>query len=688
MAVMATWWTSLPAPFELDDHSSILANETIRRFPSLDWTRPPATGGETVSGRPVLNFSFALDHAVHGLDVRGFRLTNVLIHAAAALVLFGIVRRTLIRAKRNETAASWTALAIALIWSLHPLQTAAVTYVVQRAESLAGVFHLLTLYGFIRGAANGTGRAGWFVVAALACGLGMLTKETVATAPLVVLLYDRAFVSGSFRAAWQGHGRVHAALFASWIPLVWLVFATEGRGGSAGFEAEIGPGVYFLTQCAAIVRYLRLAFWPAGQVFDYGAATTGSVSEVWMQLAFLLGAGAIALGLAVRNRAAGFLAVSFFLLLAPSSSFVPVATQTMAEHRMYLALAPIVALAAAGLRSLPGHPGLRAALAGLVVAGLAAATIARNAVHLSEVALWSDTVRKRPENARAQHNLGRALHEAGEFDEAASAFRRAIALQPNHALAHYSLGTILASRGEWQEALAHLRAAVEADTRHVHARINLGKVLMQLGRDEEARAQFEAVLRDDPAAAEARASLAGLAVKESRFDDAERYLDEILREAPESASARYQLGILREKQGDRAAAERELREAVRRDPSFAPAQLALGNLLARAGDLAGAAAAYQEALRVGPPSAETQFAWGNLLAKARRIDEAMVAYHAALAIDPAHVPARNNLANALLVSRRFDEAVREYEEVLRRQPDNATARGNLQSARELQRAGR
>ncbi len=611
LAVLATWWTSLPAPFELDDHESILANATIRRFPSLDWLHPPASGGETVSGRPVLNLSFAINHALHGLDVRGFRLTNMFIHAAAALALFGIVRRTLARADRNDTAAREIALVVALIWALHPLQTAAVTYVVQRAESLAGLFYLLTLYGFIRAAERDDARPRWFVVSALACWLGVLTKETVATAPLVVFLYDRAFVSGSWRAAWRNNGRLHAMLVASWIAVAALALGHEGRGGSAGLDTSIAPVTYFLTQCEAIVRYVRLAFWPAGQVFDYGVPTVASVSEVWMQLALLAIAGGATVWLIVRNHAAGFAGACFFLLLGPSSSFVPVATQTMAEHRMYLALAPIVVVVVCGGRLTPLPKGIGALAAMLVMASLAIATVARNGVYRSEIALWRDTARKRPENPRAQHNLGRALHEAGEVEPAMAAFRRAIAVQPNHAFAHFSLGTILASRAEWEGAMKHLRAAVEADANDTAARMNLGRVLMQLGRDDEARVQFQAAVREDPHLAPAQRALGHLLAKVGELD---------------GAAEAYQA-------------------ALNVEPSV-EAHFALGNLLARARRIDEAMTHYRSALELDSEHVGARNNLANALFVSRRFEEAAREYEEVLRRDPQNATVRENLAQA------------------------------------------
>ena len=214
VAVVALAWSnSLSAPFLLDDFESIVSNPIIRELSAFDWLTPPSAIGETVSGRPVLNFTFALNHALGGLDVRGYRAVNILFHAISACVLFGLTRRTLAAANHHQSA-TLLAITVALIWALHPLQTAAVTYVVQRAESLAGLFALVTLYAFVRGAAMPNGGR-WFAISCIASLLAMGTKETAAVVPLFVLLYDRAFISGSFRAALRGRTYYYVALAAT-----------------------------------------------------------------------------------------------------------------------------------------------------------------------------------------------------------------------------------------------------------------------------------------------------------------------------------------------------------------------------------------------------------------------------------------------------------------------------------------
>lgn len=604
-AVFLAWSNAFSAPFVLDDHDAILDNPTIRTLWPPHWLAPPATGGQTVSGRPVLNLSFALDHALHGLDPRGYHATNVALHACAALLVFGILRRTLglLRARAGPAAERGElalACGIALLWALHPLQTAAVTYLAQRAESLAGLFYLLAVYGFLRaveGAAGGRAslRAGWAVASVAACLLGVGTKETLVTAPLVILLLDRAFLAGSLGAAWRARGRLHAALFATWIPLAALVLADRGRGGSAGFDSAIEPGIYLLTQCEALVRYLALVCWPAGQVFDYGVPTASGFGAVWPQALALTALAAGAVWGLVRNRPAGFLGAVFFLLLAPSSSVVPVATQTMAEHRMYLALLVPVVLAGGGATWIARRANVSwlagAAMAAVALA-LGATTFARNRVYRTELALWQDTADKRPENTRARHNLGLAFVAANRAEEAMAEFRAAIALRPEHAFARHSLGVLLLEREQAEEAAAQFAAALAAQPDYAEARLGLGEAFVQLGRLEEAEAQlrgvrlsgdepaalratltatfvalgnrragekdyaramtaYEAVLALDPSATRARANLANCLLVTGRPGEAIAHYEAVLRSRPDDAAVRRNLEIAREMAGRR-----------------------------------------------------------------------------------------------------------------------------------------
>jgi protein O-mannosyl-transferase len=183
----AIYWPTLSVPLLLDDIASIAENPSIRQlWPLGPALSPPADVG--LGGRPIANLSFALNYQWSGTSVRGYHATNIAIHLAAAIVLFELIRLTVLRARpRPESAASVAiAFAAALLWLLHPLQTQAVTYLSQRTESLMGLLYLTTLYAFAQGALRQS--SGWSVVAVASCALGMGTKEVMVTAPVIVLL--------------------------------------------------------------------------------------------------------------------------------------------------------------------------------------------------------------------------------------------------------------------------------------------------------------------------------------------------------------------------------------------------------------------------------------------------------------------------------------------------------------------
>jgi len=604
-AAILAYSRSFSVPLLFDDETSIATNPTIRHLASA--LRPPADA--TVGGRPVLNLSLALNYAVGGTAVWGYHAANLAIHIMAGLVLFGIVRRTL--AGRADASASLVAFSVSLLWTLHPLQTESVTYLIQRAESLMGLFYLLTLYCFIRGAGgNGAGANRWYAASVAACLLGMGTKEVMVSAPLIVLLYDRAFLAGGFREALRRRGRVYAGLAATWLLLALLVILTKGRGGSAGYGTRVTLWSYALTQLPAVVHYLWLCLWPRTLIFDYGSAVEiASLRTVPCALAVagLIAATAWAL---VRRPALGFLGAAFFAILAPSSSIVPVATETIAEHRMYLPLIPVVVLVVLGV-----HRWLRAAalpLCLVLAAGLAWATWQRNEAYQSDEAIWSDTVAKLPENERAQYNLGCYLEKLpGRQADAIAHYEEALRLRPDYAEAHSNLGMALASIGRTQEAIAHYKEALRLKPGFAEAHNNLGNALNSLGLRQEAIGEFEGALRLRPDYVEAHNNL-GCA----------------LAQAP---------GGLND-------AVAQFKEALRLEPAFYQANYNMGNALNSLGRTPEAIAQYEQALRIKPDDATIRFYLaGALLKVPGRTDEAVAQLREVLRLQPENERARRVL---------------------------------------------
>ncbi len=174
-ATAGVYWNSLGGAFVLDDHAWILDNASITRLANLGEVLFP-TDSPAVAGRPIVSLTLAVNYALGGLNPVGYHVVNVVIHALAALVLLGVVRRTLLSPRmggRFAQTALPLAAAVGLVWAVHPLTTAAVTYVIQRTESLAALFYLLTVYCTIRGAtvanAARSRAVAWYVAAAAAC---------------------------------------------------------------------------------------------------------------------------------------------------------------------------------------------------------------------------------------------------------------------------------------------------------------------------------------------------------------------------------------------------------------------------------------------------------------------------------------------------------------------------------------
>ncbi|MGA2139905.1 MAG: tetratricopeptide repeat protein [Verrucomicrobiia bacterium] len=644
-AGLLAYHNSFTGPFIFDDVPSIPENPTIRHlWPIWNALAPPHKGGITVEGRPIINLSLAINYALGGLDVRGYHVLNLIIHILAGLTLFGVVRLTLLQPKLRErfgTVANELALAVAVLWTVHPLQTESVTYIIQRAESIMGLLYLLTLYCFIRGTESQ--KPGfWFACSIMACGLGMATKEVIVSAPLVVLLYDRTFVAGTFAEAWRRRWRWYTGLACTWLVAGGLVSRGVVRGGSAGLGTGVGWQAYALTQTQAITHYLRLSAWPHPLVFDYGTGLANSVGEV-VPCALLVAVVLVGTLIALcRWPAVGFLGACFFAILAPTSSVMPVVTQTMAEHRMYLPLAAVVVLGVMGIHAVVGRRTV--AVAAVLAVGLGVLTVQRNRDYCSDIAIWDDTVAKCPQNPRAHYNLGLALTQAGRVGESIGHYEQALRISPAYAKAHNNLGFALSQAGRVQDAIAHYEQALRINPDFAEAHCNLGMALGQVGKIEEAIPHYEQALRIKPDFAEAHNNFGVAFVRLGRLPEAMGHYEQALRIKPDYAEAQYNLGLALSQVGKFEEAIGHHEQALRIKPDYAEAHYNLGLALSRIGKIQEAIGHYEQALRIQPDFPEAHCNLGNALEQTGRVREGIGHYEQALRLKPDYPNAQNNLA--------------------------------------------
>jgi protein O-mannosyl-transferase len=584
-ATLLAYANSFSGPFIFDDLPWIAANPHIRHLWPL-WNVLQAPPGGSGTRRPLVCLTLALNYALGGLEPWSYHVFNLAIHACAALVLFGIVRRTLQGPRLRErfgAPANGLAAAIAILWAVHPMQTESVTYVIQRMESLMGLFLLLTLYCVIRGH-DSPRRLWWFAGAVACCALGMATKEGMATAPIIVLLYDRVFLADSWADLSHKRSRLYIGLAATWLILISLIVINKARGGPLlGFPA-VSWWRYAQNQFGAGAHYLRLAFWPDRLCIDYGWQTS-TLPRSWIAVGAMLAVWLLAATTwALANAPPlGFLGAWFFLTLAPSSSFVPI-RDMVAEHRMYLPLAAMVTLAVIaawnGLTALSRRFGYTRAACGWACLALTALvagawswrTAERNQDYQSGIAIWTNTIRERPQNGRAWNNLGYSYYRAGQLDSAVACVRRAIELLPTYA----------ASRGG--------------------AYANLGNMLVAQGRYSEAVTQFSEALRLNPGNADAHNDLGSTLQQLGDREQAIEHLRTAIRLQPDHGRAHYNLSFPLTDLGDFDGALRELQTARRLLPDEPEIPLKLGMLLSNHGRYAEACANFAEALRLAPDS--------------------------------------------------------------------------------------
>ncbi|HEX9779986.1 MAG TPA: tetratricopeptide repeat protein, partial [bacterium] len=519
----------------------------------------------------------------------------------AALALYGVVRRTLLGrgweagrvprlapsvlsgveglardSVRSAHSAAGVAGAAALVWAVHPMQTESVTYIIQRSESLMGLCYLLTLYCVGRGArGEGRGSRWWYAGAVAACAAGMGSKAVMATAPLAVLLYDRTFLAGTLREAWRRRWRLYLGLAATWALLALILCRPHESLTSAGWRVEdVSPWTYALTQAEVVWHYLRLAVWPAPLILDYQWPRAASWTDVALPMAALSALIGASVWACARRHPAGFAGVWVWLVLAPSSSVIPL-SDPAAEHRMYLALAGVALLAVAAAdafaRRAWANARIRHAACGALLGGVVAVfgllTIRRNADYATAEGMWRTVLAKRPDNARAHNNLGYHLDDRGSEEEAARAYRRAIELRPSYVEARANLGSLLAEQGRVEEALEEVRAALALDPGHAPAQNSLGVLELSRGRTGEAVGAFRSAVARDPWYAEAYSNLGVALGMAGRTEEALGAFTTAIRLSPDDAETHNNLGNLRFRAGDLSGAVEAYRRALELEPT-------------------------------------------------------------------------------------------------------------------------
>jgi Flp pilus assembly protein TadD len=576
----AVYANSLRGVFVLDDLLHIVENPTIESV------------SETLSriremGRPTVMVTIACNYQISGRDPWSYHVVNIAIHIGNACLIFALLRRMFATgrmAERGRSRAEALAFAVALLWLVHPLCTQAVTYVIQRCESLMGFFLLLTLYCVWRGT---EGSRAWYGAAFLACALGMGCKEVMVVAPLLALLMDRIYISNSWKETLGRRWLLHASLAAAWLVLFRTIL--EGfflASGGATLSPEVlqapaesdswfptpSPIAYARSQPGVLLHYLRLAIVPHPLTFDY-MWPEASVSEAIVPAFVLMALAGLTFWALAKYPGWGFWGAWFFLILAPSSSIVPIYDLAV-EHRMYLPLIGVALLVVSAADWAAKKLGDRVELAllGAATAVLGLLTVARNEDYQDNLRLWQTVVERAPNNPRGHNNLGAYLRRRGKTEEAEQEYRKAIALMPRYPSALTNLGVALETQGKLADAEEQYRASLKILPSAFDTNLGLSTVLLAQGRPDEALTALKAAEKMRPSDPDLLFNKAGMLRAKGKTNEAITLYEKLRDASPNQADVRSQLGMTYLDVGRGDDAVRECRKA---------AELAPKNLLFR-----------------------------------------------------------------------------------------------------------
>jgi tetratricopeptide (TPR) repeat protein len=689
LVTIALYWPVTGYGFvNFDDSDYVTANPHVLgglTWESIGWA---LTNLDVGLWHPLTWISHMLDCQWFGLRPGWHHLTSVLLHAANTVLLFLVLR--------GMTGALWRSALVAALFALHPLHVESVAWVAERKDVLSTFFVLLTLWAYHRYSKTRmqnpvirtTQRAmplgshasrftfhsfGFYLLSLCFFALGLMSKPMIVMLPALLLLLDywplgrmqNAEASDTEHATRNtqhtsrftfhvSRSRVFRLVLEKLPFLVLAVLtglitlhAAQGAG-SLPSAAQYPMTGRLANAILAYARYLWEVFWPGNLAVYYPFPETFSVWSVAGAALLLVGISVAALSLAGRWP---YLVVGWLWYLAallPVIGLIQLADYSHADRYTYVPLIGVFLGLSWGAGELVNHwrgPVLGCAVAVVGVVILLCLVRARE-----QVGFWKDSetlfghaLAVTKDNWLAHINLGEALREKGDIDEAIRQYEEAVRLAPRFPDAHDNLGVALARKGQIDEAIRQYQEALRLNPSHANAHYNLGNALGKKGQSEEAIRQYQEALRVKPDHAEAHGNLGIALAKSGQTDEAIRQYQEALRLKPNLADAHNGLGAALYKQGQIDEAIRHLLEALRLNPDDADAHYNLGVAFYQQGRSAEAIGQFQEVLR----------------------------------LNPSHAEAHNNLGTALGLKGETEEAIRHFQEALRLNPDYADARRNL-----------
>ncbi|MGE5279173.1 MAG: tetratricopeptide repeat protein [Deltaproteobacteria bacterium] len=639
------------ASFQLDDETSITSNEHIQHLNMIGtiWRHWPS--------RFLTYLSLAINYHIGKEEVFGYHAVNLTLHLVVTLLVFwfmGLLFRTpLLREHAPPSFARLYSFLTALLFTAHPLQTQGVTYICQRAVTLASVFYLLTLCGYIksrlaeRAEGQRAGRSqGWRFFSWLTCLVAMFTKEWVVTLPFMIWIVERFFISRGEKTPWKrllpyfGITLVLPLTMAVTrsVDFIHMRKADEPIPNDSWWE-------YFVTELRVMVTYIRLLFFPVNQMldYDYPLYKTIFAAPTFLSLVGLIAVAWAAVRQRARQPLIAFGTLWFFLTLFPESGMVPI-RDVIFEHRLYLPMLGFSCAVVGVVFLLLGRRGWRLPTAVLLAAAVAfgIAAYRRNLVWRSQMEMWQDVAKKAPRKARAYKGIGFEYEKLKRFDKALEAYEQAIQLHPGYDEVYYNMANIYIEQKKYDQAMAMFDRAIEIKGNYAMAYHNRALLYAMLGENDRA------------------------------IED----LDKAIALKPDYILAYRNRGYYYVLKGDYERSIEDYSRALELNPDYATVYGERGASYAKLGDYERAIADYMRALRLNLRTAQICNNLGYALYRVGRPEEALEYLTTAAQMDPSFAAAFYNRALVFTALKESDRAVADFSRAIELQPKVVTAYRN------------
>jgi Tfp pilus assembly protein PilF len=532
--VVIVYSNSLAASWHLDDYRNIVHDPGIHitdlKPASLYQTFFKQTGDDTkVLYRPLARLSLALNWYAGGEKVVGYHVVNIGIHLATALLLYFTVLALLNTPRVQHRYADHEktiALTATLLWALNPVQTQAVTYIVQRMAALATLFYLVSLFAYLQAKTKPLESQRWFWYLLAGCGflLALASKENVILLPIVILLVEVIFYNGG-SAKRNRHLLTVVVLVGLLVAVCGLLLLVVWKGDPLAYmhsryaTRPFTLAERLMTQPRVIIFYLSLIFWPLPSrlAIEHNFAVSESLLVPWTTLPAMLMVVLLLLLAVSQIKKRPFVAWGFLFFLVNhliESSVFPL--ELVFEHRNYLPslfiFVPLAAFAVGGLQHVGRRrtawlPVVVASLTVLVLVGLGTGTYYRNRAWRTEKTLWEDAVVKAPGSGRAYHNLAWAhYHAKGQFQQALKLYKQAIVLRGPENVRNFAtwvnIASIYYTTGDYARAVEFFKRAGMIKPHSNRAKLGLARALIKTGAFETAGQVLDDLLKRQPANAD------------------------------------------------------------------------------------------------------------------------------------------------------------------------------------------